>query len=166
MNRGFKIVSDEHRKHKNVKLPLRGTKDSAGYDFLFWTDIKSYMNTGEVLEVYVRSSIAIKKGLMLCNQVGIIDCVPKGTKIQTKNGEINVEELMNKKEIIISYNTETEEIEEDNLKEIWVVDDLELLEIKTEDGFSIKIPLDKEVYTKRGWIKAKNLLFSDEILSN
>ena len=87
--RGFEIVSENHRKHSNfnVKLPLRGTKDSAGYDFysnetatietgkkhLFWTDIKSYMMKREVLEMYVRSSIAIKKDLILCNLVGIID---------------------------------------------------------------------------------------------
>ncbi len=87
--RGFEIVSNEHRKHLNydVKLPLRGTKDSAGYDFysndtvtiepgekfLFWSDIKSYMVRREVLELYIRSSIGIKKGLMLCNTVGIVD---------------------------------------------------------------------------------------------
>lgn len=85
--RGFEFVSEQHKKHDNVKLPLRGTKYSAGYDFfsndsvtikpgekyLFWTDIKAYMLYNEVLEVYVRSSIAIKKGLIMCNQVGIID---------------------------------------------------------------------------------------------
>ena len=87
--RGFEVVSDNHRKFSefDVKLPLRGTKDSAGYDFysnekaiikpfqkhLFWTDIKSYMTKNTLLEVFVRSSIAIKKDLVLCNQVGIID---------------------------------------------------------------------------------------------
>jgi dUTP pyrophosphatase len=87
--RGFEIVEDNFRKHPdhNVLLPLRGTSKSAGYDFysnenttikpgekhLFWTDIKSYMMQREVLEIYVRSSIAIKKDLNLCNQVGIID---------------------------------------------------------------------------------------------
>jgi len=87
--RGFEIVEDEFRKHEHhsVLLPLRGTKKSAGYDFysnenitiqpggkhLFWTDIKAYMLPREVLSVYVRSSIAIKKNLTLCNQVGIID---------------------------------------------------------------------------------------------
>jgi len=40
---------------------------------LFWTDIKAYMMPGEVLEMYVRSSIGIKKGLILSNLVGIID---------------------------------------------------------------------------------------------
>ena len=179
--RGFEIVNDNFRKHPEhgVILPLRGTAKSAGYDFysnenatiqpgekhLFWTDIKAYMLQREVLEIYVRSSIAIKKDLNLCNQVGIIDCVPKGTKIKIKSGEINVEELMNKPEVIISYNIETEENEEDKLKEIWIVNDLELLEIETVDGDSIKIPINKEVYTKRGWVKAKNLTYNDEILT-
>jgi dUTP pyrophosphatase len=87
--RGFEIVKNEYRKHYNfdVVLPLRGTSNSAGYDFysnenvtikpgekhLFWTDIKAYMMPREVLEIYVRSSIAIKKNLILCNLVGIID---------------------------------------------------------------------------------------------
>jgi len=87
--RGFEIVEDEFRKFlkNDVKLPLRGTKHSAGYDFysnetviiksnekhLFWTDIKSYMLPREDLKIFVRSSIAIKKDLVLCNQTGIID---------------------------------------------------------------------------------------------
>jgi len=179
MIRGFEIVSDEHRKHENVQLPLRGSEDSAGYDFysnethiiepgdqkVFWTDIKAYMQKGEVLKIYVRSSIGIKKGLRLANQTGVIDCVPKGTKIKIKDGEINVEDLLDKKKIIISYNEEEDEIEEDELKEIWIVDDLELLEIETEEGDSIKIPFEKEVYTERGWIKAKNLTLDDKILT-
>jgi dUTP pyrophosphatase len=89
MIRVFKKVSDEHRKFKNIdiNLPIRGTKKSAGYDFfsnedieilpnqkhLFWTDVKSYMQDDEVLKIYVRSSIGIKKGLILANTVGIID---------------------------------------------------------------------------------------------
>ena len=87
--RGFEVVKDEHRKHPDVeiKLPIRGSIDSAGYDIysneefiiapgqshLFWTDVKTYMLSGEVLKIYVRSSIGIKKGLMLKNQVGVID---------------------------------------------------------------------------------------------
>lgn len=88
-NRGFVEVSDSHRKNPEceIKLPLRGTEKSAGYDFcsphaceipahtkcLIWSDVKAYMNEGEVLKIYVRSSTGIKKGLMLANQVGIID---------------------------------------------------------------------------------------------
>jgi dUTP pyrophosphatase len=86
--RGFETVKDEFKKvNGDTKLPIRGSEKSAGYDFysketidiepgdthVFWTDIKAYMQSGEVLEMYVRSSIGIKKGLILKNLVGIID---------------------------------------------------------------------------------------------
>jgi len=87
--RGFEVVSDSFRKHKDVeiKLPIRATKISAGYDFsspisitiqpkskeLIWTDVKVYMQEGEVLILDVRSSGGIKKGLMLANTIGIVD---------------------------------------------------------------------------------------------
>ncbi len=72
---------------KNVILPKRGSKHSAGYDFysledytlhpkevhLFQTGVKARMNEDEVLLLVVRSSIGIKKGLSLANQVGVID---------------------------------------------------------------------------------------------
>lgn len=87
--RKFHIVSDEHRKHsdREIVLPVRKTKHSAGYDFctpvdinvmpeckvLVWTDVKAEMNFDEVLELYIRSSLAIKKDLVLKNSVGILD---------------------------------------------------------------------------------------------
>lgn len=90
MIRGFEIVSDEHRKHANanIVLPQRGTAKSAGYDIctpvdivipanscsdIIFTDIKAYMQADEVLSTYVRSSIGMKKGLILANTTGIID---------------------------------------------------------------------------------------------
>lgn len=87
--RGFKIVNKEFRKHPeaDIQLPTRGSKVSAGYDFYLpcditlqpgektcvWSDVKAYMNEGEVLMLHVRSSIGIKKGLMLSNITGVID---------------------------------------------------------------------------------------------
>ena len=87
--RGFEIVPDEYRKHPdlNILLPTRGDDRSAGYDFYLprsvvitpgnkitiWTDVCSYMLPDEVLMLYVRSSIGIKKGLVLANGTGIID---------------------------------------------------------------------------------------------
>lgn len=88
--RGFEVVADEYRKHPqiNIKIPKRGTKNSAGYDICtpmkivipahgiseaIQTDIKAYMLADEVLEIYPRSSLGFKKGLMLINTVGIID---------------------------------------------------------------------------------------------
>jgi len=71
----------------DVQLPQRATRNSAGYDFfaprdikllpaqktIVWTDIKAKMQEGEVLQLYPRSSLGIKKGLMLSNTVGIVD---------------------------------------------------------------------------------------------
>ena len=89
MRRGFEIVKDEMRKHKDVEihLPVRGDNRSAGYDLrtpveirlkpnekkLVFTDVKAYMQPNEVLEVHVRSSIGVKKGIILSNITGIID---------------------------------------------------------------------------------------------
>ena len=90
VKRGFKVVKDEYRKHPEVeiKLPKRGTKNSAGYDICtpvdilipahgfsepIQTDIKVYMGEDEVLKIYPRSSIGFKKKLMLVNTTGIID---------------------------------------------------------------------------------------------
>lgn len=87
--RGFEEVSEIFMKHRPVEttLPVRADRRSAGYDFyskesvvlkpgeshLFWTDVKAYMLEDEVLEVHVRSSIGIKKGITLANTTGIID---------------------------------------------------------------------------------------------
>lgn len=87
--RGFEIVDEKFRMHKNsdVILPNRGSECAAGYDIyavvdfslkpgekaIIWTDIKAYMQDDEVLQIYVRSSIGIKKGLLLSNGTGIID---------------------------------------------------------------------------------------------
>ncbi|WCA22536.1 dUTP diphosphatase [Candidatus Phytoplasma oryzae] len=81
----FEIVSSF--KNKNIKLPKRQTNFSAGYDlesaidilikpkeiFLVPTGIKSFFNKNKVLMIYARSSLFLKKKLMLSNNVGIID---------------------------------------------------------------------------------------------
>ena len=83
--RGFEIVS--YYQEKNIILPNRKTKFSAGYDIataeniillpqqvtLIPTGIKAYMQTDEYLGVHIRSSIAIKQKLTLINNVGVID---------------------------------------------------------------------------------------------
>lgn len=88
--REFKIVKEDCRKHKhvNIVLPERSTSGSAGYDFatpvdirigahctsdLIFTDIKAIMNPDEFMQLHIRSSLGVKKGLMLANTVGIID---------------------------------------------------------------------------------------------
>ncbi|WP_297522142.1 dUTP diphosphatase [uncultured Clostridium sp.] len=87
--RGFEVVEDKFRIYPNVKIevPIRGDSKSAGYDMrtpvdirlkpnerkIIFTDLKAYMNDNEVLDVYVRSSIGVKRGIHLSNGTGIID---------------------------------------------------------------------------------------------
>ena len=86
--RGFEEVDSKFIMHDEITiLPVRGDKGSAGYDFyskeavtiqpgkshLFWTDVCAYMQEDEVLLIHVRSSMGIKKGLMLKNTTGVID---------------------------------------------------------------------------------------------
>lgn len=97
MTRGFLKVNEE----LDTKLPERQTKSSAGYDFyviedvtipphemvMLPTNIKAYMQDDEVLMLYARSSLAIKRGLTLQNTTGIIDSdfFPLEIKIALKN---------------------------------------------------------------------------------
>lgn len=86
-------------------LPTRQTKSSAGYDFyviedvlipahkhvLLPTNTKAYMQEDEVLMLYARSSLAIKRGLVLKNMTGIIDSdfYPNEIKIALENTSDN-----------------------------------------------------------------------------
>ncbi len=84
MSRGFKVVT-KRKTQVEVILPMRGTANSAGYDFYstidavvqpneivkIWTDVKAYMESDEVLLLNVRSSMGGK--WMLANTIGVID---------------------------------------------------------------------------------------------
>lgn len=83
MKRGFERVTG----YKYVNLPKRKTKQSAGYDIesaidavitsgetkLIPTGIKACMDENEWLGIYIRSSIAVKYGIILTNSVAVID---------------------------------------------------------------------------------------------
>lgn len=99
--RGFEPVEIAHQKYgkevavhgqkqtfyPNIILPTRGDAGSAGYDiyapvdfkidprneYLLWTNVKAYMGNGEVLQIFPRSSVAVKRGVTIKNTVGIID---------------------------------------------------------------------------------------------
>ena len=84
--RGFQFISTISQT-TDLKLPTRATNLSAGYDFylqdsltilpkqsaVIKTYVKAYMQDDEVLQLYIRSSLGMKIGLRLLNQVGIID---------------------------------------------------------------------------------------------
>ena len=87
--RGFEIAKGFEK--EGINLPERKTKNSAGYDIeaaedciipsfklgqaptLIKTGLKAYMQEDEVLYLYAKSSGFQKKGIMLSNNVGIID---------------------------------------------------------------------------------------------
>ena len=85
--RGFEPVMNHktHAENVEIKLPIRSTKTACGYDFYMpidvdippqatvkvMTDIKAYMQDGEGLFFFPRSSTGIKHDLMLSNSVGI-----------------------------------------------------------------------------------------------
>ena len=86
--RRFEVVKDEFIKYdiKDVKMPIRATKHSAGYDMyspidtviepgqmqMIWTNVKAQFNEDEVLILCVTSGMG-KHGVMLANTLGIID---------------------------------------------------------------------------------------------
>lgn len=98
----------------NGILPTRSDVGSAGYDFYavedltikpqemvkFKTNIKACMEKDEVLLLYVRSSIGIKKNLMLCNGTGVID----STYYNNPDNEGNIFCTL------FNYGTQTQEI--------------------------------------------------------
>jgi dUTP pyrophosphatase len=83
--RQFEKVS--YMNAEDIVIPQRQTFDSAGYDLssyervviapkeikLVATGLKVQLDEEEVLLVYPRSSLGIKKGLMMSNGVGVID---------------------------------------------------------------------------------------------
>lgn len=85
MTRYFEVAEGFNK--EDVVLPTRATVDSAGYDFvasedvtipagqmrLVKTGVAAQMQDDEVLELFVRSSLAYKHQVTLQNSVGIID---------------------------------------------------------------------------------------------
>ena len=83
--RGFEIVSTYM--NTGIVLPERKTAKSAGYDLaaaetvvlaphavtVVPTGLKAFMEDDEYLSIFIRSSLAFKKGLMLANSTGIVD---------------------------------------------------------------------------------------------
>jgi len=83
--RGFQVAKGFE--HAPVVMPERKTNAAAGYDLslveatnippkstvLAKTGLKAYMLNDEVLELYIRSSIAVKRNVWCANSVGVID---------------------------------------------------------------------------------------------
>lgn len=116
----FKEVQKEYLNYPDRKtnLPERKTRGSAGYDFylkdkvvllpgerkLVFSDVKAYMPEYIYLELAIRSSIALKKGVTFLNSVGIIDSDYVGNKSNDGNiGFILVN--LSKDEVVLEADT-------------------------------------------------------------
>lgn len=80
-------VSDDINLYNKFNIPVRKTKNSAGYDFesltnivlspgdkvVLPTGVKVKMAEDEMLMIVVRSSSGFKYNIRLCNQVGIVE---------------------------------------------------------------------------------------------
>ena len=85
--RAGQLSLSPERLYNDIVLPTRASLGSAGYDFyvitkfvikpgetkVIPTGIKAYMDFDEYLGIYIRSSLALKHGIVLTNNVGIID---------------------------------------------------------------------------------------------
>lgn len=81
------LLNIEDDSYKDIKMPLRATKGSAGYDFYspiaislkpgqsakIPTGIRCKIDNSYVLQIYPRSSLGFKYQMCLLNTVGIID---------------------------------------------------------------------------------------------
>lgn len=83
--RKFEVI--KAYQHEEILVPQRATKHSAGYDFasiedveikpgeikMIPTGLKALIPDNEALFIFPRSSLGIKKGLMMSNGVGVVD---------------------------------------------------------------------------------------------
>ena len=113
--RGFEIAKGFE--NAGINLPVRSTKNSAGYDIeaaeditipsfkkgqkpsLVKTGLKAYMQPDEVLILANRSSNPGKRGLILANSIGVVDSDYYGN--QDNDGHI----------MFAFYNVKEEDIE-------------------------------------------------------
>ena len=87
-SRGFEVFEG----YEGINLPRRATALSAGYDLesaaevelkqgkieLIPTGLKAFMHEDEFLAIHIRSSLALKHGIILVNGVGVVDADYEG----------------------------------------------------------------------------------------
>ena len=92
-------------------------------------------------------------------------CLSGDTLINTEYGEVPIKELVGKTGRVWSYNTETKTPELKDFSNVCVTKkNAQLYRIELEDGTIIKCTDDHPILTTRGYIQAKYLNESDEII--
>lgn len=92
-------------------------------------------------------------------------CLSGDTLVLTEQGQKTIKELVGTTGKVWSYSTEKGEAELKLYCDCRMTqDNAELYEIETEDGRTIKCTAEHPILTKRGYVQAKDLKLSDEII--
>jgi len=91
-------------------------------------------------------------------------CSPAGTKVNTPDGAINIEDL-NAGDYVLSYDTKQQSFKKNVIQETYERSfNGELVQIETEDGSFLEVTPDHPIWTiNRGWVEAKDLTVKDEL---
>lgn len=139
-----------------------------------WEKQERLLNTEEVssfLEVSLRAqacpmplNLDVWDGL-LCGY-GCRYCFPSGTKILMADGQEKSIERIYKGDEIWAFDetdlTGKKATVKDTMSRAF---DDDLISIELEDGEVLKMTPEHPVFTKRGWVEAKNLLEDDEVIT-
>lgn len=139
-----------------------------------WRKQERLLNTEQInsfLELSTRSAACpmpfnmdIWDGLF-CN-FGCKYCFKAGTKILMIDGSEKVIERVRVGDRIISFNEATKKLEIAEVTEIMKRPyKKELICIETEDGNILKMTPEHPIYTKRGWVEAKDLKEDEEVFT-
>ena len=93
------------------------------------------------------------------------DCFIEGTKISTKDGDINIQDI-NIGDLVYSINKETSELQLCNVDQLHQRNyEGIIIEIELDNGNIIKSTPNHKIYTSnRGWIRSDELTSDDTLL--
>ena len=122
--------------------------------------------TGDIVFATVQTLVnVIDKCEIKQNEFGMIvvdECFPKGTKVNTPSGYINIEDLKIG-DNIYSYNHKTQKIEIKEVDYLFSKESKDLLEISMSNNKKIICTKNHPIYTNRGYIDARELKKGDVV---
>lgn len=163
----YKKLSDK------AHTPLKATSGSVAFDLFatksldLWpgkpelvpTDLSIALPENTEMQIRGRSGFS-KKGIMIANGVGTIDCFTGDMKILTLEGEKPFSELQ-EGDVVFSF--DGEEVSKNPILKKIETGPKEILEIETKHG-TLCVSKNTKVFTPNGIVLAKDIQPGDEIL--
>lgn len=122
--------------------------------------------TGDIVFATVQTLVnIIDKSQIKQNEFGMIvvdECFPKGTKVNTPRGYINIEDLKIG-DNVYSYNHKTQKTEIKEVDYLFSKESKDLLEISMSNNKKIICTKNHPIYTNRGYIDARELKKGDVV---